>query len=150
MSEIQSSVFKIHPVYNLYAANKNGEIIHIIKKNLSRELIITPVIYLLMLEKYGDQHQKRMLAHRFIWECFYVIIPEGKVIDHINDKRDDNRLCNLQSMTPSENTKNISLIEIIQIHISDSKYKELLRLSISEQNRNHFLIQRMQFNNISG
>ena len=30
--EINDCVFRIHPVYNLYAANENGEFIHIIKK----------------------------------------------------------------------------------------------------------------------
>ena len=44
-------------------------------------------------------------AHRFIWECFNGIIPDGKEIDHINNKRDDNRLCNLQLLTPKENSK---------------------------------------------
>ena len=33
------------------------------------------------------------------------MIPEGKQIDHSNDVKDDNRLCNLQLLTPSENTK---------------------------------------------
>ena len=42
---------------------------------------------------------------RFVWECFNGLIPEGKVIDHINDVRHDNRLCNLQLMMHQENSK---------------------------------------------
>ena len=47
--------------------------------------------------------QKTIQAHRFIYECFYGIIPNEKVIDHINDIKDDNRIKNLQMMTQQEN-----------------------------------------------
>ena len=33
------------------------------------------------------------------------MIPEGMVIDHINDDKHDNRLCNLQLMTTQQNNK---------------------------------------------
>ena len=33
-------------------------------------------------------------VHRFVYECFNGIIPDGKVIDHVNNIKDDNRLCN--------------------------------------------------------
>ena len=36
---------------------------------------------------------------------YYVHIPVVLEIDHINDNRFDNRLCNLQLVTPSENKK---------------------------------------------
>ena len=39
------------------------------------------------------------------WECFHDIIPDGKVVDHINDNKEDNRLCNLQVVTQQENCK---------------------------------------------
>ena len=35
-------------------------------------------------------------------------IPEGFVVDHINNKRDDNRIENLRLSSSSENAKNIS------------------------------------------
>ena len=41
----------------------------------------------------------------YIWECFNGLILDGKVIDHINDVKDDNRLCNLQLLTQQENSK---------------------------------------------
>ena len=44
-------------------------------------------------------------VHRFIWECYNGLVPVGLEIDHINDNRSDNRLCNLQLVTPSENKK---------------------------------------------
>lgn len=45
------------------------------------------------------------LAHRLVYETFNGEIPEGYEIDHINFVRDDNRLCNLQLLTQSENRK---------------------------------------------
>ena len=57
------------------------------------------------VRKHGQNGQKGYIVHRFIWECFNGIIPDGKVIDHVNNIKDDNRLCNLQLMTRKENCK---------------------------------------------
>lgn len=48
---------------------------------------------------------KNCLVHIFIYECYYRLIPDGMVVDHINDIRDDHRLSNLQLMTRGENCK---------------------------------------------
>ena len=56
------------------------------------------------IRKYGGR-QKTYQIHWFVWECFNGVIPEGKVIDHINNNKEDNRLSNLQLMTPKENCK---------------------------------------------
>ena len=58
-----------------------------------------------LVRKHGQNGQKNFLVHRFIYECFKGLIPDGKVIDHVNNIKDDNRLCNLQLVTPSENNK---------------------------------------------
>ena len=56
------------------------------------------------VRKYGGK-QKTYFIHRFVWECFNGDIPVGKVIDHMNDDKEDNRLCNLQLMTKQQNCK---------------------------------------------
>lgn len=38
-----------------------------------------------------------------IYEHVYGLIPDGMVIDHINDIRNDNRISNLQQLTHSQN-----------------------------------------------
>lgn len=43
-------------------------------------------------------------VHRIIWIAAHGIIPEGYVIDHINNDKQDNRLSNLQLLTPTENS----------------------------------------------
>ena len=57
------------------------------------------------VRKYGDKNQKTYHVHRFVWECYNGIIPDDKVIGHINDKKEGNRLCNLQVVTQQENWK---------------------------------------------
>lgn len=49
---------------------------------------------------------KTYYAHRIIWK--YVYGGEPKFLDHINHKRDDNRLVNLRAVTKSENCRNVS------------------------------------------
>lgn len=42
-------------------------------------------------------------SHRFIWEAVHGPIPEGMQINHINGVKTDNRLVNLECVTPSGN-----------------------------------------------
>lgn len=50
----------------------------------------------------GEKRQCR--AHRIIWIAANGAIPDGMVIDHINNVKSDNRLSNLQLVTPEENS----------------------------------------------
>lgn len=43
-------------------------------------------------------------VHRLVWSAFNGPIPEGMQINHINEDKTDNRLENLNLMTPKENT----------------------------------------------
>lgn len=42
-------------------------------------------------------------VHRLVYETFCGKIPEGMQVNHINEDKTDNRLCNLNLMTPKEN-----------------------------------------------
>lgn len=48
--------------------------------------------------------KKQCRVHRIMWIAAHGIIPDGYVIDHINNDKLDNRLCNLQLLTPEENS----------------------------------------------
>ena len=59
---------------------------------------------------------KKYYIHRFVWECFHRLIPDGKVIDHINNNKEDNRLCNLQLITQVRNQhKNVIIHLLLKI-----------------------------------
>ena len=103
--EINNCVYKVHPVYNLYASDENENIIHLVKQVPSIGQKHKSGYLMCVVRKHGQNRQKNFLVHRFIYECFKGLIPDGKVIDHVNNIKDDNRLCNLQLVTPSENNK---------------------------------------------
>lgn len=52
---------------------------------------------------WGAGRAGHQYAHRLIWETVYGPIPEGHYIDHLNGKRADNRVVNLDAVTPTEN-----------------------------------------------
>ena len=103
--EIKNCVYKVHPVYNLYVANKAGDVMNIVKKDIIKGYKKNNGYMACTIRKYAQSGQKNYYVHRFVWECFNGIIPDGKVIDHFNNIKDDNRLCNLQLMTQKENCK---------------------------------------------
>lgn len=48
--------------------------------------------------------KKQVRAHRLVWISQYGMIPEGMVVDHINNDKMDNRISNLQLLTPEQNS----------------------------------------------
>ena len=103
--EIENCVYKVHPIYNLYASDENGNIIHVVKQVPSTGQKHKSGYLICVVRKHGQNGQKGYMVHRFVYECFNGIISDGKVVDHINNLKDDNRLCNLQLMTQQENCK---------------------------------------------
>ena len=103
--KINNCVYKVHPVYDLYASDENENIINLTKQVPSPGQKHKSGYLLCMVRKHGQNGQKGYMVHRFVYECFNSIIPDGKVIDHVNNIKDDNRLCNLHLMTQQENCK---------------------------------------------
>ena len=101
--EINNIVYKIHPVHDLYGADENGNIINIIKKTPNKGNDNHRGYMMCSVRRHGQNGYKSILVHRFVWECFNGLIEDNKVIDHINDDKEDNRLCNLQLVTHREN-----------------------------------------------
>ena len=106
--EIKNCIFKVHPVYDLYAADEAGNVVNIVKKDCIGHKNKNNGYMMCIVRKHAQKGQKTYCVHRFTWECFNGLISDGKVIDHINNIRDDNRLCNLQLVTSSENNKKSS------------------------------------------
>ena len=69
-----------------------------------------------------------------MWECFNGIIPEGKVIDHINDIKDDNRLCNLQLTTQQENCKKSAKNHDYSFVVKNHENKKCIKATDIETN----------------
>ena len=102
---INGKKYVVHPHFNLYAGNKYGEVINISRFVPMKGYDHHSGYRQVMVRGSGDRKPSCVRVHRFIYECYYGAIPEGMVIDHINDDKQDNRLCNLQLVTQQQNCK---------------------------------------------
>lgn len=95
-----SDEWKPHPTYPNYAANgETGLIANTKTRRIVGTIRMSGYIYITV-----KQHPTvSMEAHRLMWECHNGIIPEDRVINHINEVKHDNRLVNLELVTQSEN-----------------------------------------------
>ena len=96
--------FFIHPVYKKYAANEDGEIMNIrLRKARKGNLINNGYLQCGIITE--ENKTKKYYSHRFVFECFFGLIEKNKQINHINFIRNDNRIKNLEIVSPSENNK---------------------------------------------
>ena len=102
---VNDKKYKIHHKFNLYAASKDGDIIHILKQKPNKGKKSNNGYLMISVRQFGQSGQKFYTVHKFVYECYHGVIPDGMQVDHKNDLREDNRLCNLQLLTPSENSK---------------------------------------------
>lgn len=70
--------------------------------------------------------------HRIVWIASNGMIPEGCVIDHINNDKKDNRIANLQLLTAEENSRKARKDGLYKVHedagaakISDEVHDEI-------------------------
>ena len=127
--------FFIHPVYKKYAANEDGEIIHVKlgkprKGNLNQTGYLKFTIY---LEK---NKNKNYFSHRFVYECFYGLIEKNKQINHINSIRADNRIKNLEVVTASENLRKSAKNKYIGFY--NKKSKRVLAVNLFTKKETNF------------
>ena len=117
-----------HSVFTNYAANKNGEVINVktgktmnIKKGVNSYLLFT--IYDKKLEK-----PFTYLQHRFVYEVFKGAIPRCFEVDHINNVKSDNRIKNLQLLTPRQNSGKSNNKAMISTCIETGKEKRFISI----------------------
>ena len=90
--------FRQHPVITNYEASSDGVV-----RNRGLKKPVGSVNNQGYLFTVGGK--KRYLNHRFAFECFYGLIEDDFVIDHIDYNPKNNSLSNLQVITQSENIK---------------------------------------------
>ena len=93
-----------HPVYKTHAANTQGQI-----KNLQNKALykLSPSASGYVEHRIRNKGQKEicLLAHRFIYECFYGLIKPKYEVDHINSIKHDNSINNLQTLSNRDHRK---------------------------------------------
>lgn len=75
---------------------------------------------------------KMYRVHRLIWIMVYGKINPNQDIDHINGKRDDNRLCNLRLVTAKENRQNNKAALGVSWHCTKKCY--IARIGVNGKN----------------
>ena len=145
--KISDRNYLIHPVYDLYAASDDGSIINVENKIPSKGDKSCNG-YMKCLVRKNSQMLRIYYVHRLIWECFNGTILRGKVIDHINDIKDDNRLSNLQLLSRKVNNKKQQKIVIIRLWLIIISIKNSLKPSIVVPMRQHTMVVCMLFNKI--
>lgn len=58
--------------------------------------------YKIKMWNLNSKKSRTQFVHRVVYEAWNGPIPEGYEVDHINGSRLDNRLANLQILTPSD------------------------------------------------
>lgn len=70
------------------------------------------------------------LAHRLVWQHFHGDIPEGKVINHRNGKKNDNRPANLEVESYSGNA--LHARRVLGVSPQHGQHNNAARLSASD------------------
>lgn len=98
----------ISEIVNIFNYNPDtGEIIYKVSRGSKKAGSVAGYVHksgYIQIEIKG----KAYLAHRLAWLLTYGSWPE-KNIDHINNVKTDNRICNLRDVSQAENTKNRSI-----------------------------------------
>ena len=117
-----------HQIFFDYAANKDGDIYSIKKrKNLKK---IKDSNGYLKFKIYNEKLEKpkNYLQHRFVYEVFRGPIPHCLEVDHINEIKTDNRIKNLQLLTPKQNIEKSKNKPIISINIKNGEKRRFISI----------------------
>ena len=127
---------KEHPIYNLYEVNTNGE--YRIKGNtkwLNGGKGPKGFLVALLCDSSG-KNKKKIFIHRMMWELFKNTIPDGYIIDHIDNNIQNNKLTNLQCIKKNSKKKdNTDFLNKIRecAHIKNDKNIKGINLTNNEE-----------------
>ena len=79
------------------------------------------------LQLYAECKIYVLLQHQFAWYFVHGYCP--KEIDHINGIRNDNRICNLRSVTPQQNQWNRNTAKGYYFNKRSKKYKAQIAIN---------------------
>ena len=121
MLVINFEEFYNHPIFDNYLASKNGSIYSLKSKKILSKKKNNGKGYLIF---YLYDEKKNYYQHRFVYEVFNGKIPKCMVTDHKNGIRNDNRIENLQLLTPRQNTQKSCNKPVISTNIKTGEERK--------------------------
>ena len=111
-----------------FRKGKNGSLASV-KEKILKSSMLNSGYYIIGLTK--QSILKFYYVHRLVWESFNGSISEGYEINHLNEKKFDNRLENLNLMTHRENINYGTGIErSVKKRANGKKSKSVLQLTL--------------------
>ena len=117
-----------HPVFNNYAASKNGDILSLKSKKILSMLKGSNGYLFFKIYDEKLEKAKNYLHHRFVYEVFRGPIPRCFEVDHVNEIKTDNRIKNLQLLTPKQNSGKSNNRAIISTCIETGKERRYISI----------------------
>ena len=120
--------FYIHPVFNNYAASKDGEVVNpkTMKPFRGFSNGKGENDYLQFTIGLGKNKVKKYCVHRFVFECVKGVIPDGFEINHRNEIKTDNSIGYLELVTHQQNTELSKNKKVISIILETNEKKNYL------------------------
>lgn len=114
----------------LYAITEDGRVWSYLSNKWLKPGINSSGYYYVHLRKDGQTHG--FFIHRLVYSTFKGEIPSNMQVDHINNLKGDNRLENLQVLSPIENSRKSNLGNKYSLGV---KHTEETRRKMSEAHK---------------
>lgn len=98
-------LLKSHPVYDQCAASRCGEVV-----NLDSEAILLGTLDITnklscSVRSKNIKNRKSIQLHKFVYECYHVLVPNGRTVKHIDVDCLNKKISNLELKPKSRKKK---------------------------------------------
>ena len=123
--KFQNNEFYTHPIYNRYAASKEGQIFGKKQKIILKQNVNKGNGGYLHFFVYNEKGRRFYSVARFAYECFNGIIEDDKEVDHIDNNKNNNKIDNLQLLSHKENVRKSNCKGVKSFNIETREEKKL-------------------------
>lgn len=116
--------------FPLYEISNYGNVRNAQSKKLRKQQI-TKSGYLRIVLYDDNLNRKIFFVHRLVWINFVSDIPKGFQINHKDENKINNHLCNLELMTPKENSNYGNRNKLVSEHTKNTHCKTVYQFTLN-------------------